>query len=67
VGLRLVGRQASALNAWMWGINGASGVMASILAVMVSMWLGIDVNLLIAAVLYLLLVWPMRTLVLGSR
>ena len=62
VGLRLVGRTAPALNAWMWGINGACGVMASIVAVMVSMWLGIEMNLLIAAGLYLLLVVPMRTL-----
>ena len=43
------------LTAWMWGVNGACGVMASIVAVMVSMWLGIEVNLLIAAGLYLLL------------
>jgi hypothetical protein len=63
VGLRLVARRAPALNAWMWGINGACGVMASIFAVMVSMWVGIEVNLMIAAALYLLLLWPMRTLV----
>ena len=30
----------------MWGVNGACGVMASILGVMGSMWLGIHVNLL---------------------
>lgn len=62
VGWRLVSQSAPALNAWMWGINGACGVMASILAVMVSMWAGVDVNLLIAAGLYLLLAWPMRRL-----
>jgi hypothetical protein len=62
VGLRLVARRAPALNAWMWGINGACGVMASIFAVMVSMWVGIEVNLAIAAGLYLLLVVPMRSL-----
>ena len=62
IGLRLVGRRAPALTAWMWGVNGACGVMASIVAVMVSMWLGIQVNLLIAAALYLALAVPMRTL-----
>ena len=36
--------------------------MASIVAVMVSMWLGIQVNLLLAAALYLLLVLPLRRL-----
>ena len=62
VGLRLVGRGAPALNAWMWGINGACGVMASIVAVMVSMWVGIEANLLIAAALYFLLALPMSVL-----
>lgn len=62
IGLRLVGRRAPALTAWMWGVNGACGVMASIVAVMVSMWLGIQVNLLLAAALYLLLALPMRRL-----
>ena len=49
VGLRLVGRHSDRVTAWMWGVNGACGVMASILGVMGSMWLGIHVNLLIAA------------------
>jgi hypothetical protein len=62
VGLRLVARRAPALNAWMWGINGTCGVMASIFAVMVSMWVGIEINLLIATALYLLLPVPMRRL-----
>jgi len=66
VGMRLVGGRAPALNAWMWGINGACGVMASIVAVMVSMWLGIEINLLIAAGLYLLLAVPMRALYSGG-
>ena len=66
IGLRLVGRRAPQLTAWMWGVNGACGVMASILAVMVSMWLGIQVNLIIAAVLYLALTIPMRALRSGN-
>ena len=51
LGLRLVGRHSDRVSAWMWGVNGACGVMASILAVMGSMWLGIHVNLLVAAAL----------------
>jgi len=62
IGMRLVGRLSAPATAWMWGVNGASGVMASIVAVAVSMWLGIGVNLAIAAVCYLLLALPMRAL-----
>ena len=39
---------------WMWGINGAFGVLASILGVLVSMASGIQTNLLLAAAAYLL-------------
>jgi hypothetical protein len=62
IGLRLLGRHSDRVTAWMWGVNGACGVMASILAVMGSMWLGIHVNLLMASVLYVLLAVPMRAL-----
>jgi hypothetical protein len=64
IGMRLVGRRAPALTAWMWGVNGACGVMASIVAVMISMWIGIEVNLFLAAGLYLLLLVPLRQLML---
>jgi hypothetical protein len=46
----------------MWGVNGACGVMASVLAVMLSMWISIDAGLVLAGVLYLLLALPMRRL-----
>jgi hypothetical protein len=62
LGLRLAGQHSDTITAWMWGVNGAAGVMASIVAVMVSMWLGIDVSLWIAAALYAALVFPMRAL-----
>lgn len=62
IGLRFVGRHSDRLSAWMWGVNGACGVMASILAVMSSIWLGIHVNLLAAALLYALLAFPLRRL-----
>jgi hypothetical protein len=62
IGMRLVGRHSDRITAWMWGVNGACGVIASILAVMASMWLGITSSLIGAAVLYTLLVLPMRRL-----
>jgi hypothetical protein len=62
LGARLLGRHSDQAAAWMWGVNGACGVMASILAVMVSMWFSIDAGLLLAASLYLLLLVPMRVL-----
>jgi hypothetical protein len=62
MGVRLLGQHSDRVAAWMWGVNGACSVMASILAVMVSMWIAIDAGLLLAAVLYLLLIVPMRRL-----
>jgi hypothetical protein len=62
IGMRLLHRHSQRVSAWMWGVNGACGVLASIVAVMVSLWLGIQVNLWIAAALYSLLVLPMRRL-----
>jgi hypothetical protein len=62
VGMRLVGRHSNRVTAWMWGVNGACGVVASVVAVMASTWLGIQTNLICAAALYGLLLWPMRTL-----
>ncbi|CAN5489007.1 hypothetical protein BH23ACI1_BH23ACI1_31450 [soil metagenome] len=59
IGIRLLGRHSDEVTAWMWGVNGACGVMASILAVMLSMWISIDAALALAAVLYLLLTIPM--------
>ena len=63
VGMRLVHGHSDQLTAWMWGVNGACGVMASILAVMGSMWLGIHINLVAAGLMYALLAVPMRRLV----
>lgn len=62
IGLRLVRRHSEDATAWMWGVNGACGVLGSIIAVAVSMWLGIHVNLLLAALLYAALILPMRAL-----
>ena len=66
IGMRLVGRHSDRITAWMWGVNGASGVIASILAVMGSMWLGINSSLFLAAALYALLTVPMWRLAKAS-
>jgi len=50
-GVRLV-HQTPAVAAWAWGVNGAFGVLASIIAVAVSIWIGIDANFWMAAALY---------------
>ncbi len=47
---------------WFWGINGATGVLASVLAVMVSMAFGINVTMLIAGLCYLTLIPAARVL-----
>jgi hypothetical protein len=52
MGLRTVGSLSPAATAWMWGVNGACGVLGSVLAVAVSMWVGIQANLIAAACIY---------------
>ena len=42
--------------AWFWGINGATGVLASTLAVMIAIAMGINVTMMLAGVCYLLLI-----------
>ncbi|MFN7979291.1 MAG: hypothetical protein U0P30_14235 [Vicinamibacterales bacterium] len=54
-GARLVQARDESALAWMWGANGGAGVVASIAAVMVSMTLGIEANLWIAALGYAVL------------
>jgi hypothetical protein len=51
---------------WFWGINGATGVLASVLAVMFSMSFGINTTILISAAYYLLLI-PTGFALLGLR
>ncbi len=58
LGSRLIAATPT-VAAWAWGINGAFGVLASILAVGLSIWVGIDANFWLAACLYLGLTVPM--------
>jgi predicted membrane-bound spermidine synthase len=55
-GMRLVEAVDSRPTPWFWGINGATGVLASVLAIMSSMALGIKATMLISALCYLTLV-----------
>lgn len=68
LGMRLVRRVASDADAWMWGVNGAAGVFGGVLAVAISMWLGIGTSLMLAAGLYASLLVTAPTLArLGAR
>ena len=62
LGLRLFRNYSSQCLPWMWGINGATGVLASVFAVAISMWSGINTSLLIAIACYALLALPARFL-----
>ena len=58
MGMRLVQRLSGDATPWMWGVNGACGVLASVAAVAISMWLGIPTSFWIAAGAYALLAVP---------
>jgi hypothetical protein len=55
-GMKLVEAVDREPTPWFWGINGATGVLASVLGVMLSMSFGINVTMLISAACYLLLI-----------
>ena len=65
-GMRLVSAIDTQPTPWFWGINGATGVLASVLGVMFSMSFGINVTMLISAACYLLLI-PTSYALLGLR
>jgi len=62
LGMRLVGSASDLATAWLWGVNGACGVLASVAAVAVSMWFGIHRNLWLAAAAYLVVALVLRGL-----
>lgn len=55
-GMRLIAAIDPKPTPWFWGINGAAGVLASIVAVVLSLALGIGATLVIGALCYVLLV-----------
>jgi spermidine synthase len=62
IGMRLVRDVGEGVMPWMWGVNGACGVLASVLAVAISMWAGIPASLYVAIACYALLPLPARVL-----
>jgi len=65
-GMALVEKVDAEPTPWFWGINGATGVLASVLAVMVSMTFGINVTMLMAGLCYLALIPTARALLAQS-
>jgi hypothetical protein len=61
-GMTLIQRIDNEPAPWFWGINGATGVLASVVAVMVSMALGINVTMSIAGLCYLAVIPAARAL-----
>ena len=55
-GMKLVESIGRGPAPWFWGINGAMGVLASVLAVMIGITFGIHVTMIAAAACYLLLI-----------
>ena len=55
-GMSLIQKWDAEPAPWFWAINGAVGVLASVLAVMVSMAYGINFTMLLAALCYLVLI-----------
>jgi len=55
-GMRLVSAIDTQPTPWFWGINGATGVLASVMGVIFSMSFGINVTMLISAACYLLVI-----------
>lgn len=62
LGLRNLRQASPVAQSWMWGLNGAFGVLGGMAAILVSMSLGIRACLLAGAACYLLLSFPARAL-----
>lgn len=62
LGLRAVAVRSEDATAWMWGVNGAFGVVASVLSIVLSMAFGISSSWILAAVFYASLGWVARRL-----
>jgi hypothetical protein len=55
-GMKMVEAISPEPAAWFWGINGATGVLASTLAVAIGIAMGINVTMMLAGICYLLLI-----------
>jgi hypothetical protein len=61
-GMALVERIDRQPTAWFWGINGATGVLASVAAVMIGIAFGINITMMLAGGCYLALIPVARSL-----
>lgn len=57
-GMKLTEQVSDALTPWFWGINGAFGVVASALAIVISISLGLPSTILVGAICYGILAVP---------
>jgi hypothetical protein len=62
LGLGQIREQGPLAQSWMWGLNGALGVLGSMVAILISMSIGIRACLLVGAACYLLLWFPAQAL-----
>lgn len=62
LGLRRLRSQSPVVQSWMWGLNGAFGVLGSLLSIVIAMSFGIRACLLTGAACYLLLSLPAHRL-----
>ena len=58
LGMERLRIQNSAARSWMWGLNGAFGVLGSLASIMIAMSFGVRVCLLVGAACYLVLSLP---------
>lgn len=56
-GIRLMSRRAPELIPWAWGVNGATSVMGSVVALVIAMLAGFNEALLVGSALYLLAIF----------
>ena len=54
LGMKIASGQSPSLTPWLWGINGAASVCASVLAVAVSLWWGISATFWLGVACYVL-------------
>jgi predicted membrane-bound spermidine synthase len=56
-GIRMMARRAPELIPWAWGVNGATSVMGSVVALVIAMLAGFNEALLVGSALYLLAIF----------
>jgi hypothetical protein len=67
LGMRALHGKSAAARSWMWGLNGALGVLGSLGAIVLSMSFGIRACLFVGAACYLALLLPAGILAIGRR